>query len=50
MAETQTGDYKIVSGTETEVLTAMSNDQVTKGDVLGFQHDGSNTVAVMYEV
>lgn len=49
MAETQVGDYKIVRGTETEVLTAMRDDFVAKADVLGFHQIDASTVAVMYE-
>ena len=46
---TQDGDYKVVSGTAAEILTEMKNDQVTKADVLGFQHDTDSDMAVMYE-
>lgn len=49
MAETQFGDYKIVRGTDTEVLTAMRDDGVAKADVLGFHQVDSTTAAVLYE-
>lgn len=49
MAETQVGEYKIVSGDESTVLTAMNADKVTKCDVLGFQYNSATDVAVIYE-
>lgn len=46
---TTEGDYKIVTGTETEVLQEMNGDSVAIKDVLGFQHVDTSDVAVLYQ-
>lgn len=46
---TTNGDYKIVTGTETEILQEMNSDGVAIKDVVGFEHSSSTDAAVMYQ-
>lgn len=46
---TEDGDYKIVTGTASEVLTEVKNDGVSRKDFVGFHHDTDSDMTVMYE-
>lgn len=43
------GDYKIVAGTDAEIVQELNDDRVSRKDVLGFQRADASTVSILYE-
>lgn len=48
MTVTQTGNFGIASGSDSEVLQDLVDQDVSKTQILGFRYIDASTVAVLY--